>query len=161
MPDLDTPDRDPAHLYPTFRERLAKAILEANSECLKFGVTEFYIDEGYRSSARQAYLYEQGRTRPGDIVTNSKVPDHHGYGMAADCYPKHKVNGAVEVWWDAPDAVLQQWRHCVHVQGLFSGMDWTGNMANDTGHVQFTDIELDCYRLRAIHYLHALGLTTP
>lgn len=39
-----------------------------------------------RDDAYQAYLYEQGRTRPGSIVTNGKVPTFHSVkaGLAFD-----------------------------------------------------------------------------
>ena len=37
-------------------------------ECAKAGINAF-VTETYRSQARQAYLYEQGRTRPGKPVT--------------------------------------------------------------------------------------------
>lgn len=38
-------------------------------ECYKAGIRDIFITETYRSQARQKYLYEQGRTRPGSIVT--------------------------------------------------------------------------------------------
>lgn len=38
-------------------------------ECFKAGITDIFITETYRSQARQNYLYQQGRTRPGNIVT--------------------------------------------------------------------------------------------
>lgn len=39
---------------------------------------EILITETYRSQARQNYLYEQGRTRPGQIVTWTKKSNHTG-----------------------------------------------------------------------------------
>lgn len=42
------------------------------------------ITETYRSQARQSYLYEQGRTRPGQIVTQIKTVGYHNTGMAWD-----------------------------------------------------------------------------
>lgn len=46
-------------------------------ECQKAGVNVF-ITETYRSQARQSYLYEQGRTRPGQVVTWTKNSNHMG-----------------------------------------------------------------------------------
>ncbi|MER2107283.1 MAG: M15 family metallopeptidase [Solibacillus sp.] len=45
-------------------------------ECYKAGITNIFITETYRSSARQKYLYEQGRTRPGQIVTWTLNSNH-------------------------------------------------------------------------------------
>lgn len=45
-------------------------------ECFKAGITDIFITETYRSQARQKYLYEQGRTRPGQIVTWTLNSNH-------------------------------------------------------------------------------------
>lgn len=47
------------------------------AECKKQGVNIF-ITETYRSQARQNYLYEQGRTRSGQVVTWTKSSNHTG-----------------------------------------------------------------------------------
>ena len=44
-------------------------------ECKKIGI-DIFLTETYRSKARQNYLYEQGRTRAGDIVTWTKSSRH-------------------------------------------------------------------------------------
>ena len=44
-------------------------------ECKKAGV-DIFITETYRSQERQNYLYEQGRNRPGNIVTWTKSSRH-------------------------------------------------------------------------------------
>lgn len=46
-------------------------------ECKKANIGIF-ITETYRSQARQNYLYEQGRTRPGQKVTWTKSSNHTG-----------------------------------------------------------------------------------
>jgi hypothetical protein len=44
-----------------------------------------YIFEGFRSPIRQDYLYAQGRTKKGRIVTNAQAWESwHQYGMAFD-----------------------------------------------------------------------------
>lgn len=45
------------------------------SECKKAGINIF-ITETYRSQARQNYLYEQGRSRPGNVITWTKSSRH-------------------------------------------------------------------------------------
>lgn len=42
------------------------------------------ITQTKRDNEYQAYLYAQGRTRPGSIVTNSKTTTFHGAGLAVD-----------------------------------------------------------------------------
>lgn len=47
-------------------------------ECFKAGIRNIFITETYRSQARQNYLYAQGRTRPGAIVTWTLKSNHSG-----------------------------------------------------------------------------------
>lgn len=42
------------------------------------------ITQTKRDNEYQAYLYAQGRTRPGKMVTNSKTTTFHGAGLAID-----------------------------------------------------------------------------
>ena len=45
-------------------------------ECFKAGIDYIFITETFRSQARQNYLYEQGRTRPGQVVTWTLNSNH-------------------------------------------------------------------------------------
>ncbi|TQR26963.1 M15 family peptidase [Lysinibacillus sphaericus] len=45
-------------------------------ECFKAGIKNIFITETYRSQERQNYLYAQGRTRPGQIVTWTLNSNH-------------------------------------------------------------------------------------
>ena len=46
------------------------------------------VTDPYRTKAEQDSLYAQGRTAPGEIVTNAKGGDsYHNYGLAADLAP--------------------------------------------------------------------------
>ncbi|KUF29996.1 M15 family metallopeptidase [Lysinibacillus sp. F5] len=45
-------------------------------ECYKAGIDFIFITETYRSQARQNFLYEQGRTRPGQVVTWTRNSNH-------------------------------------------------------------------------------------
>ena len=45
-------------------------------ECYKEGLTNIFITETYRSQERQKYLFNQGRTRPGQIVTWTLSSNH-------------------------------------------------------------------------------------
>ena len=45
------------------------------------------ITDGLRTFAQQDALYAQGRTKPGNKVTNAKGgQSYHNYGLAFDCY---------------------------------------------------------------------------
>lgn len=51
-----------------------------------------FITETHRSQARQDYLYEQGRTRPGNIVTWTKNSNHTaGYAWDIAVTPPHDL----------------------------------------------------------------------
>ncbi|MET4562750.1 peptidoglycan L-alanyl-D-glutamate endopeptidase CwlK [Lysinibacillus parviboronicapiens] len=45
-------------------------------ECYKAGIKNIFITETYRSQERQKYLYAQGRSRPGQIVTWTLNSNH-------------------------------------------------------------------------------------
>lgn len=61
------------------------------SECKKRNIPIF-ITETHRSQARQNYLYEQGRTRPGNIVTWTKSSNHTGgYAWDIAVNPPHDL----------------------------------------------------------------------
>jgi peptidoglycan L-alanyl-D-glutamate endopeptidase CwlK len=71
---------DPALLHPVFREK-AQALLDS----LAAEGIPFRLFEGFRSPERQQYLYAQGRTRPGVIVTKARAgQSYHQYGLAGD-----------------------------------------------------------------------------
>lgn len=111
----------------------------------------FTVIEGVRTAARQAQLYAQGRTTPGNIVTWVTVSNHEpkadGFGHAVDL-------GAVE-----PDGQID-WNHSAPYDtiykamfaaaaaqsppvGLRSGMDWNMNgVLREHGETDFDHFEL-------------------
>lgn len=67
-------------LYPPFRMLLVTAIEDANRKKLYP-----LVFESWRSDERQAFLYAQGRTAPGEIVTNAPPGlSFHSVGLAVD-----------------------------------------------------------------------------
>lgn len=77
---------DLAPLAPFFREKLIAAMSEIASVYMPVA-----IFEGYRSPDRQDWLWEQGRSRPGKIITGAKAwQSWHQYGLAADVVAKPK-----------------------------------------------------------------------
>ena len=73
MADIKTASRDINELSPV-AQKACRLFLE---ECKKAGI-DIFITETYRSQARQNYLYQQGRTRPGDKVTQTLSSNHTG-----------------------------------------------------------------------------------
>lgn len=71
MSDVTKTCRDISELSPNAQQACRLFI----SECKKQGLNVL-ITETYRSQARQNYLYEQGRTRPGNKVTWTKNSRH-------------------------------------------------------------------------------------
>ena len=76
---VDTANSDTDALNPDFRARLGRVISRMHDE---FG-KDVQLVEGFRTQSRQDFLYDQGRTRPGDVVTWTKS-SKHTLGLAAD-----------------------------------------------------------------------------
>jgi peptidoglycan L-alanyl-D-glutamate endopeptidase CwlK len=95
MTPVEKPNRDLALLHPAFREAVEKVLAELAAEKIPFE-----LFEGFRSAERQGWLYAQGRTRVGPIVTRA-LPwwSYHQYGLGADFVlryddpttPKHAI----------------------------------------------------------------------
>lgn len=71
--------RDLNALRPDVRVNVKKLLELCSAQGLKVLITQTVRDDEY-----QAYLYAQGRTRPGVIVTNSRTTTFHGRGLAVD-----------------------------------------------------------------------------
>jgi peptidoglycan L-alanyl-D-glutamate endopeptidase CwlK len=79
------PDRSTERLYHELVTRVNSGIAIAAMSGYPFA-----IFEGYRSPERQAYLYDQGRDRPGRIVTRAKAWESaHQAGVAIDLAYRH------------------------------------------------------------------------
>lgn len=91
------------------------------------------VFQGYRSPKEQDYLYAQGRTRSGPIITNAKAGQSlHNYGVAVDIV--FTFNGQPS--WDNshPWSLLGQVGKDV---GFEWGGDWKGFV--DRPHFQYLD----------------------
>lgn len=88
-------------------------------ECERAGV-KIFITETYRSQARQNYLYEQGRTRPGQVVTWTKNSNHMGR-LAWDIAVSPPVN-----LYDT--ATLNKAGAIARKLGITWGGDWPNNI---------------------------------
>lgn len=117
-------NRDYDLLMPELRAKMEKGIAAAR----KAG-HPVYMFEGFRSPIRQDYLYAQGRTREGNIVTRAQGwQSWHQFGMAFDIALRV---GSKRQWsWDFDPKEMSQ---------FFSplGLVWGG--PKDGCHYQWTD----------------------
>ncbi|WP_432663873.1 M15 family metallopeptidase [Wukongibacter baidiensis] len=93
---------------------------------------EIIVTETFRTKERQQELYNQGRTTPGQIVTNAKPGDSiHNYGLAFDIVPVEKGKAL----WDRYDLFKK-----VGAIGVALGLEWGGNWRSfkDYPHFQWT-----------------------
>lgn len=87
------------------------------------------ITQTVRDNEYQAYLYAQGRTRPGAIVTNSKTTTFHGKGLAIDFCENRKGHEYDDVNFFKNVATIAK-----HI-GFSWGGDWTNFI--DRPHLQW------------------------
>lgn len=94
------------------------------AECKRQGVNVF-ITETYRSQARQDYLYEQGRTRSGNVVTWTRTSNH-----------KNRMAWDIAV--SPPNALYD--KNIINRAGVIAGrlgIEWGGTWkTSDTPHFQ-------------------------
>jgi peptidoglycan L-alanyl-D-glutamate endopeptidase CwlK len=95
--DLQNPtarNSDLSILHPTVRKAIDKVLKALAAEKIPL-----FVFEAWRSPARQHYLYAQGRTREGKIVTyQDSWGSYHQYGLAVDL-----VFGGPGKWtWNEP-----------------------------------------------------------
>jgi peptidoglycan L-alanyl-D-glutamate endopeptidase CwlK len=109
-------------LQPTFAAKVlcGLATLEHNNVDVVIPPTG-----GKRTDATQIALYAQGRTKPGDIVTNCdgvKIKSKHQLGLAVDIVPADSKGDPS--WPDESDPRWKVIRDAMVEQGLLSGQDW-------------------------------------
>ena len=116
-----------ATLHPEIREQAAQFVNRVEQE---LGI-QLRITSGFRSFAEQDALYAQGRTRPGDVVTNARGgQSNHNYGLAFDVV---EVNPNGTVNWNT------DWSAIGRV-GQSMGFEWGGAWTSfvDRPHFQMT-----------------------
>ena len=120
-----------AFLHPAIRERVQAIQGELNGAGLNF-----HVFEAFRSPQRQAYLYAQGRTRPGKIVTYAEPwKSYHQYGLAVDFVLK--TNGNWDWSDNGPNAAA--WKQ-LHKIGRAHGME---PLKFETPHLQMMGLRIE------------------
>lgn len=122
-----------ALLHPIVGAAAEKVIRQAYAEGINIEVVQ-----GLRTMDEQAALYAQGRTMPGDIVTNAKPgSSYHNYGLAFD-YALLYADGSDVSW-----IVNDQWRR-VGTIGESLGFVWGGRWTmQKEGIVDFPHLEMN------------------
>jgi len=115
--------RDLKDLQPYVRYLAQQLIDKAKAQGLRVLVTSTLRDKEY-----QAYLYAQGRTRSGQIVTNLRTPTAHGSGLAFDVC--QNIRGKE---WDI------SFFNKIGKIGVSLGLEWGGNWKSfvDRPHFQY------------------------
>ncbi len=106
--------------------RMAQSLIDAMKK--KHGV-DILITCGYRSPVEQDRLYAQGRTTPGNIVTNAKGGQSlHQFGVAFDCVPL--IAGKPN--WNSPYTITAQ-------EAALIGLEHGDRGYTDLPHFQYRD----------------------
>ncbi|WP_052421839.1 M15 family metallopeptidase [Paenibacillus sp. FSL P4-0081] len=120
---------------------LVAATIALIERCYARGVN-IVITQGLRTIAEQDALYAQGRTKPGQIVTNAKGgTSYHNYGVAIDF--ALLLNDGRVVSWDTKLDVdkdgVSDWMEVVDEANKL-GFEWGGDWTSfkDLPHLQMT-----------------------
>lgn len=116
--------RDLADLRSDVRANVETLLDMCKEQGLNVLITQTVRDDEY-----QAYLYAQGRTRPGSIVTNSKTTTFHGKGLAVDFCENRKGHEYDDISFFKNVATIAK-----HI-GFSWGGDWTNFI--DRPHLQW------------------------
>lgn len=126
----------PSKLNPIVNERKNRLIQKAVEQNIKIVITE-----DIRSFKEQEELYQQGRTKKGNIVTNTKAGEsYHNYGLAFD-YALLNSSGTI-IWdtsYDGNGNGKSDWFEVADI-GKKLGFDWGGDWTSfiDYPHLQMT-----------------------
>ena len=117
-------------LYPPFAEKL-RALLAALGP-------EWIVIDGLRSFQEQDAFYEQGRSRPGGVITRDRAGySGHNYGTVAHIVPA--INGQIQ--WDDNEGFLRMMVEAKKL-GLATGGAW-GDKFLEKSRVEMVVLSMD------------------
>ena len=120
-------------------QRIANAWIKA---CAAEGIT-VATSETLRTVAEQEDLYAQGRTKPGNIVTNARGSSYrsqHQWGIAFDFYLKMDIDGDGKISDDAYNDSKGHFKKAAEI-GKKLGLAWGGDWSSivDKPHLYLPD----------------------
>src|SRR5574343_602378 len=118
-------------LHPYVKQLAEELIAKCDEEDI-----DLLITSTYRDRESQAVLYAQGRTTPGNKVTNARPgQSFHNYRCAFDVVPL--VHG--KAVWDTTGPSAQLWKS-IGEAGKSVGLEWAGDWATfkEYPHFQYT-----------------------
>jgi peptidoglycan L-alanyl-D-glutamate endopeptidase CwlK len=125
--DLTNPtarNTDLALLHPTVRAKVQSTL-----DALKTEKIPLFVFEAFRSPTRQAFLFAQGRTKPGSKVTFANAwQSYHQYGLAVDLV----FNGPGKWTWDEPKKGMWKRMHEIANSNGLMPLDF------ETPHIQLS-----------------------
>jgi len=127
--------RDFKTLNPLCQVLLNLALVEIK----KKGVNPLVV-ETFRSQERQNYLYAQGRTRSGSVVTWT-LNSIHTKKNAVDVIPQRKIDGKMVAIWNVRDPQTQIIIKTMEKYGFEAGANWTSSP--DSPHFQIKDVTIN------------------
>jgi len=123
-------------LYPPVKEALERAMFVAQAQNLWA-----YPFEVWRSTERQSFLYAQGRSNPGRIITHARPGlSWHHYGVAVDMvFDADPFRKGIQWTWEGgySDANGDNYDKLARIMKA-EGFQWLGDTTNDRAHFQFT-----------------------
>jgi hypothetical protein len=132
----------PDLLYPAFARRVQKGLNAAKAAGIPIE-----LFETYRTPRRQQELYEQGRTKPGNIVTKAQAGySWHNYGLATDVVMR--VDGKFD-WSKA------LYYHDAAQYFEAQGLHWAGHSGFELVHYQLP-VDMDIYEVKQFCDIHGI-----
>ncbi|TCI57922.1 M15 family peptidase [Exiguobacterium sp. SH5S13] len=143
---VDRSDKAFANLHPHVRDR-GESFVRLAYSCLGL---EVRLTSGYRSADEQNALYAQGRSKPGQVVTNAKAgQSYHNYGLAVDFVIIHDNRADYDLSADHNKSGEPDWQELGEL-GKALGFEWGGDWRSfpDYPHLQM-DFGLSVRQLAA------------
>ncbi|AFS70788.1 MULTISPECIES: M15 family metallopeptidase [Exiguobacterium] len=110
-------------LHPAVRAG-AEDLIRVSHSCYNIDIR---ITQGYRTNKQQDVLYEQGRSRAGDVVTNARGGESmHNYGLAIDFVQMVDGDISYDLEYDGNQSGKSDWREVAAV-GKALGFEWGGD----------------------------------
>lgn len=127
------PNRSLSLFYPPFLAQIQRGLAKAKDTNI-----HAYIFEGGRVTERQAFLYAQGRSNPGKIVTNARPGfSTHEYGCGVDVVFDGSPAEGIQWSWegDYADSKKDDYKNLAVIMKA-EGLEWLGDKNIESAHFQ-------------------------